>query len=178
MSERDYISPEIAMKKLGILLAISLTLSTGSFRVHAHGCGGCDWWPFAAFGLGLGIGSAVTYAATTPRYPAYSYTYVYPQPSAPAYAPPSAPQAAPTSVYARRPVSPPATAHAPQPAIYAPQVATCWVPSTPGAGRWVPDPNPYRYAPVIAPSGLPSERTAVATAATSGNRIQQAGGNR
>jgi hypothetical protein len=177
MPERDYIAPEIVMKKLGILLATALTLSTGSVRVQAHGCGGCDWWPFAAFGLGLGIGSAVTYA-TTPRYPAYSYTYVYPPPSVPAYAPPSAPQAAPTSVYARHPVSLPAIAHAPQHAIYAPQVAACWVPSTPGAGRWVPDPNPYRYAPVIAPSGFPSEPTAVATAAASANRIQQAGGNR
>lgn len=135
------------MKRLSLILAVALTLGTGSMNVRAHGCGGwggwhggcgwggCGWWPLATFGIGLGVGTAVGYASA-PRYPAYSYSYVYP---AYAYAPPSSAYVVPVGSYARQPVNTPVVAPAPQVAV--------WVPSTPGAGKWVPDRNPYSYTP-------------------------------
>ena len=41
---------------------------------------------------------------------------------------------------------PAAVAAAPQPASPPPEPAI-WVPSSPGPGKWVPDPQPYRYVP-------------------------------
>ncbi|HWX21242.1 MAG TPA: hypothetical protein VN578_15185 [Candidatus Binatia bacterium] len=134
------------MKKLSVILTVALTLCTGSVSVRAHGCwGGRGCWPFWSFGIGLGVGTAVGCSWAAPRYPAYGYAYVYP-PAAYTYVPPAAAYPAPASAYVQQPLSapPPMTA-----------LASVWVPSTPGVGRWVPDPNPYRYQPA-GPAGASS----------------------
>jgi hypothetical protein len=122
------------MKRILVVTSMALTLCAGTLNASANGC--C-FWPFWAFGLGLGLAAAASSAATSPTYayPVYSYPYALP-----AY-----------SYYSPRPVY---TYPAPAaPAQTAAAAATpepehqvqSWVPSSPGVGKWVPDPQPYRY---------------------------------
>ena len=116
------------MKSFRLLLGVALTLVMGTISSQAHGCGYCFPWPLLTFGLGVGLGAAVS----SPHYVYPTSTYV---PAA--YVPP--------------PVSyaPPATASPAPVAQTAPPPAPLWVPSTPGAGHWVQDPAPYRYEPAV-----------------------------
>jgi len=120
------------MKRTALILGIALTLSSSTGNLRAHG--GCyGFWPFwpLALGAGIAIASAAS-AHSTPTYvyvpPAYPYGYGYPQPHY------SSPQ----------PTQPPPAAAAP--AIESIELASRWVPSSPGVGHWVPDPEPYNYA--------------------------------
>jgi hypothetical protein len=110
------------MKSIGIVLSVALTLCSGTLNARANGggCGGCFFWPFMAFGLGLALASSSSQASTVNYYP------VYVAPPVPVY-PPHAPQA--------EIMQPPALA------------ATSWIPSSSGAGHWVPEAQPYRYVP-------------------------------
>ena len=129
------------MKRIVLLAGTGLALCAGTMTAGANGC--C-FWPFWAFGLGIGLGAAVTSAASTPRYvyPVYSYPYAppayyYPPHVAYTHPAPATPSQAPVAQ----------TAAAPAPALD--HQAQSWVPSSPGAGRWVPDPQPYRYVQSI-----------------------------
>jgi hypothetical protein len=123
------------MKKIG--LALSLVLALGG-NAMAHGCWHCwGFWP--SFSIGIGLGGAFgcslglcpgCYCYCGCGYPAYSYAY-----SQPAYA------YAPPANYVDPPAAVPSPAKGPEPSP--------WVPSTPGAGRWVPDPTPYSYTPAV-----------------------------
>jgi len=113
------------MKKIGLTLSLVLALGGNAM---AHGCWHCwGFWPSFSVGIGLG-GVFGCSLGVRPGcscycgcgYPAYSCDYSQP---AYAYAPPA------------NYVDPP------QP--------SAWVPSTPGAGRWVPDPTPYSYTPAV-----------------------------
>jgi hypothetical protein len=112
------------MRKIGLVLSVALTLCTGTLNARAHGggCGGCFFWPFMAFGLGLALASS-SQANTVSYYP------LYVSPPGPVYAP-------------QTPPAEPASPSAP--------VATSWVPSTPGSGKWVLDSQPYSYLPARA----------------------------
>jgi hypothetical protein len=82
-----------------------------------------------AFASGIAIASAAsahsspTYVYAPPPYP-YGYPYSYPQSHSPSGQQPAAPA---NSTF---------------------EQASHWVPSSPGAGHWVPDPTPYVYEPV------------------------------
>jgi hypothetical protein len=122
------------MKRLR--LALSMALMFGASVVNAPACGwglhvGLSLPPLFSFGIGFGLGNGCgAYSCGYPyyRYPAYAY-------AAPVYA----------YSYNSIPAQAPASAAAPLPAPPAPEVS--WTPSTPGAGKWVPDPEPYRYTP-------------------------------
>jgi hypothetical protein len=127
------------MKRISLLLGIALTLSSGTANLRAGGCGGCGgcaFWPFALFGAGVAIASAAsahsspTYVYAPPPYP-YYYPYSYPQSPAPS---------------SQQPAQDPSGSTAP--AMSSLEQAARWVPSSPGAGHWVPDPTPYVYEPV------------------------------
>jgi hypothetical protein len=91
-------------------------------RAEACGLGFQLYLPFFSFGFGLGVPTAYAYPCAQP---ACYYSYGAPV----AYDPP--------------PQMPPDV----QPAFEAPPAV--WTPSTPGPGHWVPDPQPYRYIPVV-----------------------------
>ncbi len=126
------------MKKFALTLALVLTLGA---KAMAHGC--WCFWPGFGIGVGLGglcgvslgvgVGCGWSCGACCPV-----YGYAYSQPSygysQPAYAPPA-------YGYAADYADPPAAAPSP---------SYIWVPSTPGAGHWVPDPAPYSYTPAPA----------------------------
>jgi hypothetical protein len=95
---------------------------------YSHGCGYGVGLPLLTFGLGLGLGSIFSEPA-----PDYTVRYVYPE----------------TYVYAP-PARVAAPVPAPQPAL--PVVTPPWTPSSPGTGRWVPEPRPYSYTPTAAPA--------------------------
>ena len=117
------------MKRIVLVATTGLALCAGTMTAGANGC--C-FWPFWAFGLGIGLGAAVT-AASTPKYVYPVYSYPYAPPAYSYYYPPHPVYTHPASI---------------APAATAPELdyqAHSWVPSTPGAGRWVPDPQPYRY---------------------------------
>lgn len=154
-------------KRLALLfgLVFSLAGPTAGYGYHGyayyggHGCGG---WSFVP-GLALGLGFGTLWSSYACRdYPSYSYSYYYPSPSyvysQPSTTPPST--TAPGSS-AQVEASQPAQSPEPQP----------WVPSTPGAGSWVPDPQPYSYSPTQntppkpANSRVPSQATAITTSA-------------
>jgi hypothetical protein len=125
------------MKRTALILGIVLTLSGSTSNLRAHGGGGCygfwPFWPLALFGAGLAVASVAS-AHSSPTYvyvpPAYPYGYAQPQHS-----------------YVAPPAQAPAATSAPAaPTHY--EIAS-WVPSTPGAGHWVPDPTPYSYNPGI-----------------------------
>ena len=120
------------MKRIGLVLSIGLSLCAGSLNVQAHGCG---FWPFWGFGLGLGVGAALSWPAYSCAYAYPAYTYGYPPY---AYAPPA---------YAYDPPVAQAPVRTPPPPAPQPPPPPVWNPSTPGAGHWVPDPTPYRYVP-------------------------------
>jgi hypothetical protein len=141
-----------SMKKFALVLSMAC-LTAGS--ALAHGCWGFCGGPFLSIGIGPCLGFSVGCG------PAYAWgcpasSYVCRQPYYPYY---------PAAVYDPVPVRVVAPASMP---VYplAPQVASTptWVPSTPGAGRWVPDPAPYSYVP-------PTPRPAAARAATAGHPI-------
>jgi hypothetical protein len=132
------------MKKFA--LAVSLLLVLGG-KAMAYGC--CCFWPgfgigvglggFCGFSLGLGLGGLGCGCYCGPGYPAYGCAY-----SQPAY---GYGYGAPAYGYPANYIAPPA-----------PAPSYDWVPSTPGAGHWVPEPAPYRYTPACA---LPRLRQAV-----------------
>jgi hypothetical protein len=122
------------MKRTSLILGIALTLSSSTANLRAGGC--CGFWPFLPLAFaGIAIASAAsahsspTYVYAPPPYP-YGYPYGYPQPHAPSQQPAQVPSGA--------------TA----PAMSPVEQASHWVPSSPGAGHWVPDPTPYVYQPV------------------------------
>ncbi len=118
------------MRTIGLVLSVALTLCTGTLNARANGggCGGCFFWPFMAFGLGLALASS-SQAHTVSYYP------VYVSPPGPVYVP---------QTPAAEPANPPAP------------VATSWVPSTPGSGKWVLDPQPYSCLPARAIASHPT----------------------
>ena len=115
------------MKKIVLVLTTALSLWVGSPNAVAHG-GGCGvgFWPFFPFGIGLGIGYSFAACNYGYRYPGY----VYSQPTSYAYPPTTYNQPAASA-----------------PVASAPPESPVWVPSTPGAGKWVPEPHPYSYTP-------------------------------
>ena len=122
------------MKRTSLILGIALTLSSSTANLRAGGC--CGFWPFLPLAFaGIAIASAAsahsspTYVYAPPPYP-YGYPYSYPQSHAPDQQPAQVPSGA--------------TA----PAMSSVEQGSHWVPSSPGAGHWVPDPTPYVYAPV------------------------------
>jgi hypothetical protein len=139
------------MKRTAIILGIALTLSGSTVNLRAHG--GCyGFWPFWPLALGAGIAiasvasahSAPTYVYVPPAYP-YGYPYSYSQPhNSQASAVDSAPVVTTLNQSSR------------------------WLPSSPGAGHWVPDPAPYTYDPrnqakVIASSVQPVTEVVMVT---------------
>ena len=101
---------------------------------HGYGsyCGGYPWWPGLAIGIGLGaICSSIWHSSS-----GYANSYDYPAVSY-AYAPPTHG----TGEAATQPATPLA------PAVQEALVTKVWVPSSPGAGKWVPDATPYSYSP-------------------------------
>jgi len=133
------------MKRIVLGLAVAATLCTSSINVRAYGCyyGGPCFWPFwpLALGAGIALGSSIAYS--------HSYsspTYVYaPPPYAYSYSQPANTYSSSTSV---QPASVQHDSSAPAP-VYA--EVSPWIPSTPGAGHWVPDPSPYTYGAARAP---------------------------
>ncbi|HTL58167.1 MAG TPA: hypothetical protein VL361_20940 [Candidatus Limnocylindrales bacterium] len=122
------------MKRIALILGIALTLSSSTGNVRAHG--GCyGFWPLwpLALGAGIAIASAAS-AHSSPTYvyapPAYPYGY-YPQPH---YSNPQPSQSAPATAV---------------PAVQTFEQAVYWVPSSPGVGHWVRDPEPYNYEPGV-----------------------------
>jgi hypothetical protein len=131
------------MRILALLLSIGAAMGAGSINAKAHGyCSGGFVWPLWGFGLGLGLGSALSYRAEYPSYDSYRYTT-----TTYSYTPPANPQ--PAAGIEQIEPSQPAQATDP-----------IWVPSAPGTGRWVPDPTPYRYTPTPAPIARPQVSTA------------------
>ena len=135
----------------GLIASFSGSAFGGGYYGY-HGCGpywGCGpWWPGLAIGFGLG---AITTAAAA-SHPTYVYSY-----GAPVVSYASAPVAYAARTVPTQPVA------APAPAIQESLVTKVWVPASRGAGRWVPDPNPYSYtasaesavAKVAAPANAP-----------------------
>ncbi|HEY5911708.1 MAG TPA: hypothetical protein VJA21_13995 [Verrucomicrobiae bacterium] len=137
------------MKVLTVTLSLAAGLSLNalaarhvSFGFHGHHGG---YWCGDAFVPGLALGIGLGALATYPwggrdyyYYPAYGYGYYYPS-YAYAYPPPA--NAAPSTPAA----NPTPANEAPQPAP-APETPP-WVPSSPGSGTWVPDPEPYSFTP-------------------------------
>jgi hypothetical protein len=125
------------MKRTALILGIALTLSGSTANVRAHG--GCygfwPFWPLAFAGVAIASAAAAS-AHSAPTYvyvpPAYPYGYAYPQSQHPSGTPPTQ---APSSMAA--------------PTQSAFEQASRWVPSSPGAGHWVPDPTPYNYDPGV-----------------------------
>ncbi|HVV73843.1 MAG TPA: hypothetical protein VHI52_20435 [Verrucomicrobiae bacterium] len=139
------------MKRTALVLGIGLSLLAKPVDVKAHG--GCfGFWPLwpLAFGAGVALSSAAYYDSYSyPRYvyapPAYPYyTYNYPATSSVAVPPP---QALPSSPQLNPPPAP------------------AWVPSYPGAGHWIPDPQPYSYTP------QPARHQASAAQSHSGEKV-------
>jgi hypothetical protein len=112
------------IKRLFLGATIVLGLGMGSMSARAHGgyCYGPGFWPLIP--LAFGIGAALSCAANSQSYTYPTYGYNLPVVSNPP---------AETSYAAPAPQNP------------------LWIPSTPGAGHWVPEPTPYRY--------IPAERT-------------------
>jgi len=120
------------MKRTALILGIALTLSGSTANVRAGGC--CGFWPFWPVAFGTIAIASIAAAHSSPTYvyvpQAYPYGYAYPQPQHPA-SPPSS-------------QTPPASS---APAMSTFEQASSWVPNSPGAGHWVPDPTPYSYNP-------------------------------
>ena len=134
------------MKKIGLTFSLVLTLGG-----NAMACGWCCFWPSFSIGIGLGgiFGCSLGVGPGCYCYcgcgcPAYSCAY-----SRPAYAY----SYAPAANYIAPPAAVPGPARAPEPSP--------WVPSTPGAGRWVPDPTPYSFTPAATATTLPEAKPAL-----------------
>lgn len=137
------------MKKFA--LSLSLVLALGGNAMAGWHCG-WGFWPSFSVGVGLGgvIGCSLgaglgccCYCGS--GYPAYGYAY-----SRPSYAYAYAPAA---SYVDPPPAAIASPAWAPEPSY--------WVPSTPGAGRWVPDPAPYSYTPGVSVARPAETKTAL-----------------
>ena len=134
------------MKKIG--LTLSLVLALGG---NAMACGYWHVWGFwPSFSRGIGLGGVFGCSLSlSPACGCYFgcanpvYSCAYPQP---AYA------YVPGSSYAAPPLVIPSPAQPPEP--------PAWVPSTPGAGRWVPDPTPYCCTPCATASRPAEVKTA------------------
>jgi len=147
------------MKKIGLILSLVLTFGGNAM---AHGCW-CGWGFWPSFSVGLGLGGVFGCSLACPccccscgygypayGYPAYSYAY-----SQPAYAY----SYAPAANYVDPPAAVPGPARAPEP--------SGWVPSTPGAGKWVPDPAPYSYTPPVSATSPAQAKPALRQVVTS-----------
>jgi len=122
------------MKRMMLMMSVAASLAAAPLTASAHGgFGFCLWplWPLSV-GLGFSLGCASTYHASCPD---YGYCY---RSSVYAYTPPTV-YTTPAIPVASAPVEAPAP------------VTPVWVPSTPGAGHWVPDPTPYSYSENAAP---------------------------
>jgi hypothetical protein len=111
------------MKRISLILSLALALWTGGMNARAQGC--CGFWPFIPLVMGLGFGLAAAASSQSHAYPAYVYagpTYSY-------YYPPAAANPTPAAPYVNTEVR-----------------SDVWIPSTSGAGHWVPDPTPYQYS--------------------------------
>lgn len=130
-------------KRFVLGVAVALFTSTAAFQAQACGVSFGFSLPFLSFGIGLGIGAPCAWPAYRCGYPYPAYAYAHP-----AYA-------------YNQPINdiPPVAAASPAPAV---AETPPWVPSTPGAGHWVPDPEPYAYAPVAVAKKTPAS-TAVLT---------------
>ncbi len=119
--------------------------------------GGCNnFWPGLA--IGLGVGALTTALVSSSQ---HSDTVYY---------------AVPTPVYTYNPTAVSTTAAAPPPPQPVVAKSVVWVPSTPGAGQWVPDPEPYAYfaaAPSPKPKTVVISTTVVAATVS---RTSSAGG--
>jgi len=125
------------MKRVALIVGIALTLSGGTGNLRAHG--GCyGFWPFWPLAVGAGIAIASIASAHSQASPVYVYEppgYPYANGYAPAHPAPGSTPAPQSSVSG----NPPAESSAAD--------LTAWVPSSPGPGHWVPDPQPYSYDP-------------------------------
>jgi hypothetical protein len=131
------------MKTVRLVCCVALALGAGAASFEARACGvgfhiGIGV-PCLSFGVGVGLGcgfygcSAWDCGYYGYRYPAYGWN------PAPAYVadPPPAPAPAPP--------------------------APSWVPRAPGAGHWVPEPQPYRYTPETVAAKKPAAPPAAQT---------------
>lgn len=121
------------MKRMILLLSVGGSLAFSPLAASAHGGVGFCFWPLWPLSLGVGVGlgcAASTYHSCSSAYSYGPAAYAYTTP--PVYAAPPIP-AAPVVVETPAPANP------------------AWVPSTPGAGHWVPDPAPYSYSENAAP---------------------------
>ncbi len=135
------------MKRMVLILSLAISLSgtlvyaqppPGPWHGGPGPCGPGPWGfvgPLLGLGVGFGLGAA--WSCNHPReyyysYPAYPYSppVYYSQPQAGAPATPAAP---------------------------VPRQPTVWVPSSPGAGEWVPDPTPYTYAATPITNSTPAK---------------------
>ena len=147
------------MKTIRHILSIALILCANGAGFEARACGVslslCV--PFVSLGIGFGLGGhcggpAIGFGiGASCAGPAYGCAYGYPG------------CAYPQPAYASDPPANYALAATASPAPAAPPVAEtpAWVPSTPGAGHWVPDPEPYSYTP-----GPTVKRTSAVSAGT------------
>ncbi len=139
-----------AMKKAALICSVALCLAMKPVTAEAHGGyyygGGCSGGGWPAFALGMGLGALFTVPLWAHSDPAPTYYISTPAPVTYTYA---APAPAPAPQAPRVATPPPA----PPPAEPAPTAQ--WTPSSPGAGRWVPDPTPYAYVPAPAPGAAP-----------------------
>jgi len=123
------------MKKIALTLCFALVLGSNAMA-HGHWCG-WGFWPRLSIGFGLGAVFGISLRCG-PDYWSDSRCPVY-----------TCPYSQPACDYATPVYDPPP----PAPAAFTPDKAPSpadWVPSTPGAGHWVPDPAPYRYTPPAA----------------------------
>jgi hypothetical protein len=151
------------MKPCKPVLMLAVVLASSAFAqphgtvgvgMHYGGYGGwhgghCDggyyggWWP--SLSLGFGFGAAYP-AYSCYSYPVYSYpVYTYSYNPSPKPAPASS-----TTVSS----APDATAET------APPEQQVWVPASPGKGEWVPDPEPYSFAPETPQTTAPPQHIA------------------
>ena len=146
------------MKRIGLILGFGMVLCTNALaHGHWHGC----FWPGLSLGVGLGplFSCSFDCSCWCPPYYCYaspSYGYAYAQPS---YVYDSTPS------YARLVNNAPTlfSAQGNGTEVSAPRE---WVPSSPGTGKWVPDPTPYIYAPPFRPRRVTPARTGQTVTAT------------
>lgn len=110
------------MKKIRRLAGIAVVVAVAILGQRAQACGlGFQLYlPFFTIGFGFGLPVACAYSCAQPAY--------YYSPGVPAASASPASEPVPSE----------------PPVVTAPAL---WTPQTPGAGHWVPDPEPYRYFP-------------------------------
>ena len=141
------------MKTIRLLVVTALALCAGTISSQAHGCGFGFRFGFSCLPLGIGFGLGTGWSCQSYgcyAYPSYSYAY------------------APAANYVSPLAEAPAVAVAP---IDPP--APAWVPSTAGAGHWVPEAQPYCYTPVA-----PAKKADAVLAGQTVTTVQSPGGVR